>query len=78
MIEQDQNTNRGHPPNSIQVCPVTPVKLWRNKGTEEKERRNGEKLEGWKLKMIDETRYINWLGREGLKFLAPSQRSSFD
>ena len=27
MIEQDQNTNRGHPPNSIQVCPVTPVKL---------------------------------------------------
>ena len=55
MIEQDQNTNRGHPPNSIQVCPVTPVKLWRNKGTEEKERGNGEKLEGWKLKMIDET-----------------------
>ena len=33
MIEQDQNTNRGHPPNSIQVCPVTPVKLWRNKET---------------------------------------------
>ena len=28
---------------------------------------NGEKLEGWKLKMIDETRYINWVEREGLK-----------
>ena len=39
---------------------------------------NGEKIEGWKLKIIDETRYINWVGREGLKFLAPSQRSSFD
>ena len=38
----------------------------------------GEKLEGWKLKTIDETRYINWVGKEGLKFLAPSQKSSFD
>ena len=77
MIEQDQ-TNQGHPPTSIQVCPVTQVKLWRNKGTGEKERGDGEKLEGSKLKMIDVTRYINWVGREGLKFAAPSHRSSFD
>ena len=27
MIEQDQNTNRGHPPYSIQVYPVTQAKL---------------------------------------------------
>ena len=38
MNKQDQNTNRGHPPNSIQVCPVTQVELWRNKGTGEKEK----------------------------------------
>ena len=41
MNEQDQNTYRGHPPNSIQVCPITQVKLWRNKGTGEKERGMG-------------------------------------
>ena len=28
-----------------------------NKGTGEKERGNGEKLKGWKLKMTDEKRY---------------------
>ena len=45
----------------------------KNKGTGGKERGNGEKLEGWKLKMINEIRYINWVGREGLKFLTPSR-----
>ena len=49
-----------------------------DKGTAEKERGKGEKLAGWKLKMNDETRCINWVGREGLEFLAPSYRSSFD
>ena len=67
IIEQDQNTNRGHPPNSIQVCPVTQVKLWRIKVQERRKVGNGEKLEGWKLKINDETRYINWVGRKRLK-----------
>ena len=38
-----------------------------NKGTMEKERGHGEKLEGWKLKKTDEKRNIYWAGREGLK-----------
>ena len=54
MIEQDQNKQRT-PNQCIRVCPVTQVKLWRNKSTAEKEQENGEKLEGWKLKMIVET-----------------------
>ena len=79
MIEQDQNINRGRPPNNNQVCPVTQVKLWRIRIQGRRKGGNGEKLEGWKLKMTDEkTRYINWVGREALKFLAPSYRSSFD
>ena len=53
MIEQDKNTNRGHPPNSIHVYPVTQVKLWRIRVQERRKGGNGEKLEGWKLKMID-------------------------
>ena len=39
LIELDQNTNRGHPSNSIQVCPVTQVKLWR--------RVQGRRKRGW-------------------------------
>ena len=50
--------HRGHPPNSIQVCPVTQVKLWRIRVQERRKGGNGEKLEGWKLKKTDETRYI--------------------
>ena len=50
MIEQDQNTNREHPPKSIQVCQVTPVKLWRNKGAGGKERGEWEETRGMKTK----------------------------
>ena len=78
MIEPDRNTNGGHSPNGIQVCPVTQDKLWRIRVQGGRKVENGKKLEGWKLKMNDETRCINWVGREGLKFLAHSHRSSFD
>ena len=50
-----------------------------NKGTGEKERGKWEKLEGWKLKMNDETRCINWVGREGgIKIFSSITESSFD
>ena len=78
MIEQDQNTNRGHPPNSILVCPVTQLKLLRIRVQGRRKGGDGEKLEGRKLKMNDETLYISWVGREGLTFLAPSHWSLFD
>ena len=48
-----------------------------NKGTGEKERGNGEELERWKLKKLDEELCIYWAGREGLKILALSHRSYF-
>ena len=63
MIELDQNTNREHPGDDIQICPVTQVKLWRI-GVQGRGKGWGEA--GWKLKMIDQTRCINWVGREGL------------
>ena len=65
MIERDQNTNRGYPLNSIKVCPVTPVNCGEIRVPGRRKGGNGEKLEGWKLKMNDETRYINWIEREG-------------
>ena len=57
MIEQDQNTNREHPSNSIQLCPVTQVKLWRIKVQGRRKEGNGKKLEGWKPKMTDEKKH---------------------
>ena len=51
MIEQDRNTNRGHPPDSIQVSPGSQTgKTVENKGTGEKERGKRREARGIETK----------------------------